>query len=73
MIHEWMSHLPDTFKNITDYVSLGVVVGYFSDLLPLISIFMTSVWTFIRIYETQTVQKMLPCNRNKKMEKEDEN
>lgn len=35
------------------------VLGYLTDIMPTIALIFTVVWTGIRIYETQTVQKLL--------------
>ncbi len=53
------AHLTETAKNIGDAVSIGTVVGTLAGLLPAIAALITIVWTSIRIYETDTVQRML--------------
>lgn len=53
------SHLSESEKIIGDVVSVGTVVGTLSGLLPAIAAVFTIVWTGIRIYETETVQKMI--------------
>jgi hypothetical protein len=52
------SHLNETEKIIGDVVSVGTVVGTLSGILPAIAAVFTIVWTGIRIYETDTVQKL---------------
>jgi hypothetical protein len=42
-----------------DALSVVVVVGTLADMLPSIAALFTIVWTGIRIYETQTVQRLL--------------
>lgn len=44
-------------KYATDGVSLGVLVGTLANLLPAIAAAMTIIWTAIRIWETDTVQR----------------
>lgn len=53
------SHLNESEKIIGDVLSLGTVVGTLSGLLPAIAAVFTIIWTGIRIYETDTVQKLL--------------
>ena len=46
-------------KQIVDAVSVVTVVGTLGDILPPIAALFTLIWTAIRIYETDTVQKIL--------------
>ena len=46
-------------KNVIDAVSVGTVVGSLAGLLPSIAALFTIVWTGIRIWETETVQRWL--------------
>ena len=46
-------------KQIVDAVSVVTVVGTLGDILPPMAALFTLVWTAIRIYETETVQKIL--------------
>jgi hypothetical protein len=46
-------------KQIVDAVSVFTVVGTLGDLLPPMAALFTIIWTGIRIYETETVQRML--------------
>ncbi|MEA3389643.1 MAG: hypothetical protein U9R64_10295 [Pseudomonadota bacterium] len=45
------------FKYATDGVSLGVLLGTLANVLPSIAAGMTIIWTAIRIWETDTVQR----------------
>lgn len=54
-----MQHTAETTKQAIDAISVFTVVGTLSDLLPPMAALVTIVWTGIRIYETETVQKML--------------
>jgi hypothetical protein len=63
------SHLTESEKVIGDIVSVGTVLGTLSGLLPAIAATITIIWTSIRIYETDTVQKILG---KQKIEKKDE-
>ena len=49
-------------KQVVDAVSVLTVVGTIGELLPPLAALFTLVWTGIRIYETQTVQRMLGRN-----------
>lgn len=54
-----MKNVDESYKFAIDLVSAGAVVGMVMNILtPLAAIF-TIVWTGIRIYETNTVQRML--------------
>ena len=53
----------ETAKHVVDALSLVTVVGTLVQLLPAIAALFTIVWTAIRIYETDTVQKLLGKER----------
>ena len=54
------SHMAtESTKQVVDAVSVLTVVGTIGELLPPLAALFTLVWTGIRIYETETVQKML--------------
>ena len=46
-------------KQVVDAVSVFTVVGTLGDMLPPMAALFTLVWTAIRIYETETVQRLL--------------
>ncbi len=52
-------NMDDTTKNLLDALSVVTVVGTIVQMLPSIAALFTIVWTGIRIYETDTVQKLL--------------
>lgn len=52
-------HLSNSAKHWGDGLSVLTVVGTLADMLPSIAALLTIVWTGIRIYETQTVQRLL--------------
>lgn len=54
-----MAENHETTKHVVDALSLVTVVGTLIQLLPAIAALFTIVWTAIRIYETDTVQKLL--------------
>ena len=51
-------HTHDTVKHFVDGVSVMTVLGTLIDMLPSIAALFTIVWTGIRIWETDTVQKL---------------
>lgn len=53
----------DALKHIGDGVSVGAVVGSIIGLLPAVAALFTIIWTGIRIYETDTVQRLLGKRR----------
>jgi len=53
----------ETLKHILDGASLITVIGTLVEFLPAVSALLSIVWVAIRIYETDTVQKLL--NRKK--------
>lgn len=53
-----MNH-QDTVKHATDALSVVTVVGTLMEMLPAVAALFTIVWTAIRIYETDTVQRLL--------------
>lgn len=46
-------------NTVGDTLSISVLVGYFFAYLPAVATIMTIIWTAIRIYETDTVQRWL--------------
>jgi hypothetical protein len=46
-------------KTIVDAVSIMTVLGTLMNILPAVAALFTIVWTAIRIYETDTVQKLM--------------
>jgi hypothetical protein len=48
----------ETAKAVTDAASIATVVGTLMEVLPAMAAIFTIVWTGIRIYETETVQKI---------------
>ena len=54
-----MTHDHETAKHLVDALSIFTVVGTIIKMLPAIAALFTIVWTAIRIYETDTVQRLL--------------
>jgi hypothetical protein len=52
------SEYMDGVKYTVDALSVATVVGALTDMLPEIAALFTIVWTGIRIYETDTIQKI---------------
>ena len=53
------AHMDEGVKHVVDGLSLVTVLGTLVDMLPSVAALFTIVWTSIRIYETDTVQKLL--------------
>ena len=54
-----MSFEHETAKTAGDALSIVTVVGTLAEVLPAIAALFTIIWTAVRIYETDTVQKIL--------------
>ncbi len=54
-----MADTSEAAKNVVDVLSVGTVVATLAGILPSIAAIFTIVWTSIRIFETETVQKLL--------------
>lgn len=54
-----MAETHETTKHVVDALSLVTVVGTLIQLLPAVAALFTIVWTAIRIYETDTVQRWI--------------
>ena len=59
-----MSIEHETAKTVGDALSIVTVVGTLAEILPSIAALFTIVWTILRIYETNTVQKLLGRNKD---------
>jgi hypothetical protein len=53
------SHVDETTKHVVDAVSVVTVVGTLVDKLPAVAAVFTIIWTLIRIWETETVQRIV--------------
>lgn len=51
--------MTDGVKQIIDSLSIVTVLGTLVDILPSIAALFTIIWTGVRVYETDTVQKLL--------------
>lgn len=58
-MYDPFTHSDEATKHIVDIVSVATVLGTLTDMLPSISALFTIVWVGIRIYETDTVQRIL--------------
>ena len=52
-------HTDETVKHIADGLSVLTAVGTIMNFLPAVAAIFTIIWTGIRIYETDTVQRWL--------------
>lgn len=62
----WLDKVSSAEKNVVDVGSISLLAGVLADMLPAVAAVLTIVWTFIRIYETKTVQRILRCKRRGK-------
>jgi hypothetical protein len=53
----------ETLRHVIDGASILTVIGTLVELLPAVSAVLSIVWVAIRIYETETVKKLM--NRKK--------
>jgi hypothetical protein len=60
-----VQHTTEATKTAIDAASVFTVVGTLSDLLPPLAALFTILWTAIRIYETETVQKLIGNDKGK--------
>ena len=60
-----MTEYSEPTKTLIDGLSLVTVIGTLMDMLPSVSALLSIVWVGIRIYETETVQRMLGRKGNK--------
>ena len=51
--------LPEGVKAAGDVLSIATLLGSFASLLPHVATALTVIWMLIRIYETDTVQRLL--------------
>ena len=49
----------ETAKTTVDAISIVTVVGTLAEVLPAVAALFTIIWTALRIFETETVQKLL--------------
>ena len=52
-----LQHMREETKSIVDLASIFTVLGTLLEWLPHVAAFFTIVWTAIRIWETNTVQR----------------
>jgi hypothetical protein len=58
-------HDQETVKHMIDGVSILTVIGTLVEFLPAVSAVLSIVWVTIRIYETDTVQKLVNRKKDK--------
>ena len=51
--------MSDSLKHVFDGISIVTMLGALVQILPSIAAVLTIVWTGIRIFETETVQRLL--------------
>ena len=58
-------------KTLMDISALGVTAGALTEFLPAAASFISIVWMSLRIYETETVQKLFRKEGNNEQEETD--
>lgn len=53
------SHEYDMAKTVLDYAAVGTVIGTLAQVLPQMASLFTIIWLGLRIYESDTIQKLL--------------
>jgi len=56
-------------KNVVDAISIATVVGTLAQILPAMAALFSIVWSIIRIWETQTVKRLVRKWRSKSAKK----
>ena len=56
----------ETAKTTVDAISIVTVVGTLAEILPAVAALFTIIWTALRIFETDTIQKLLGKGKNVK-------
>jgi sorbitol-specific phosphotransferase system component IIC len=54
-----MDQVDEHLKQTLDIVSITTVFGTLMGILPSIAALLSIVWSVVRLYETQTVQKLI--------------
>jgi hypothetical protein len=58
-VKQLLEDLPYGMKSWLDALSFSALLGSIVNLLPALATVLTIVWTMIRIYETDTVQRLV--------------
>jgi hypothetical protein len=58
-ISDPFNDIPEGARLAIDVLSIATLLGALVNILPAIAAILTIIWTGIRIYETDTVQKLL--------------
>jgi len=56
----------ETAKTTVDAISIVTVVGTLAEVLPAVAALFTIIWTALRIFETDTIQKLIGKDKNVK-------
>jgi len=59
-----LSGINSTDKHILDILSVGTLGGVYADVVPAVVLTLTGAYTLIRIWETDTVQKIFGRKKN---------
>lgn len=61
---ERVLHMEESTKSLIDVASVATMLGSLGAILPPLAALFTIIWTAIRIYETDTVQKLISKNKS---------
>ena len=61
-----VQHMPEGTKLVGDGITIAAVLGTLVGYLPPLAALATLIWTAIRIYETDTMQKLIAWFRKPK-------
>jgi hypothetical protein len=58
-MRDMWEHMPDGMKMALDALSITALLGAMTEMLPHVAAILTIIWTVLRIFETETVQRMI--------------
>ncbi len=64
-LHNAMKHIPEGVKHVGDGTAITLLLGVWAGVVSGLASLATLIWMCIRIYETDTVQKMLGKDKEK--------
>jgi chromate transport protein ChrA len=64
-------NLPEQAKIVGDVLSISTISATLMSILPPVAAILTILWSLIRIYESETVKRMLGIERKERTRAED--
>ena len=62
-ILDYLNNINEHTKHVFDWTSIGIALGTLIQILPSIAAALSIVWSVIRIYETDTVQRWVKSRK----------